>query len=342
MRFESFPRPNEPWFLLLALASVSAAAQQAAGPADFPHDMSNYNCSHFDGKACDQAPAPPPDYNPLVGTWVRFSLLRNGFTMQPPNAPLYLKFSSDGYWSMMEFPANRPKVEKPLEQQTPKELFSRFDQMAGGGGNFTNAGQWNYRHHLRQLGPGSGGEASQLREWSFEGNVLLLAGTGAIRSPQARFRKLPNQPAGNRALAGTWQRTSHSIAGTPVAEKEPEYLILGEDGWFHQVLFPPGRTAPKGKPMEQWTTQEYVTAYGGMSAARGPYAATATMLVRRHIGDTDPNLEGRNDTGQYTLQADVMTVQGTDAAGRKYESRYQRMKPFDVWAPLPARGAGAP
>jgi hypothetical protein len=31
----------------------------------------------------------------------------------------------DGYWSMMEFPANRPKINKPLEQQTTKELFSR-------------------------------------------------------------------------------------------------------------------------------------------------------------------------------------------------------------------------
>ncbi len=38
------------------------------------------------------APRRPPDYIPLVGTWVRYSLLRNGFSVQPPDAPLYVKF----------------------------------------------------------------------------------------------------------------------------------------------------------------------------------------------------------------------------------------------------------
>jgi glutamate dehydrogenase/leucine dehydrogenase len=31
---------------------------------------------------------------------------------------LYVKVNADGYGAMMEFPANRPKVNKPLEQQT--------------------------------------------------------------------------------------------------------------------------------------------------------------------------------------------------------------------------------
>jgi hypothetical protein len=59
--------------------------------------MSTYGCTHFDAKTCDRAPSLPPDYNPLIGTWVRISFLRNGFTVQPPNAPLYVKFISDGY-----------------------------------------------------------------------------------------------------------------------------------------------------------------------------------------------------------------------------------------------------
>jgi hypothetical protein len=120
-----------------------------------------------------------------------------------------------------------------------------------------------------------------------------------------------------------------------VQQAAPEHLILGEDGWFHQTYLPPGRTAPRGKPMEQWTTQEYVAAYKGMMASRGTYNVSSNTLIRKHIADTDPSLEGRDDVGQYTLQGEAMTVQGRDAAGQKYEARYQRMKPFDVYAPPP-------
>src|SRR5262245_55936074 len=107
----------------IAELSLAALAAQGRGgssggtltpPAVYPHDMTAYNCSHYDEKACDQAPAPPPLYDPLVGQWVRYTLIRNGFSVQPPDAPLYVQFGPDGYWSMMEFPANRPKVNKPL------------------------------------------------------------------------------------------------------------------------------------------------------------------------------------------------------------------------------------
>jgi hypothetical protein len=332
------------WVLVFVIAGPSMVAQQSgstlASPATFPHDMTNYGCAHYDDKSCDQAPAPPPDYNPLIGTWIRFSLLRNGFTVQPPDAPLYLKMSSDGYWSMMEFHAGRPKINKPLEQQTPQELYSRFADMDGGWGNYSNDGQSNIRHHLGNIAaPGNGG-AEHVREWVFERNILLLVGTGANRSPQARFRKLPNQPLASKRLAGTWERLSLSINGTPVEQTEPEHLILGEDGWFQQTLLPPNRIRVR-KPMEQWTTADYVSAYRGMSASRGTYNANENTLIRKHIADADPNLEDRDETGQYTLQGDVMSIQGTDAAGRKFEAKYQRMKPYDVYAPWsPSTPAG--
>jgi hypothetical protein len=236
---------------------------------------------------------------------------------------------------MMEFQADRPKISKPLEQQTPEELFRRFTYMAGGWGNYSHVGMLNMRHHLANLAPGMPVEPTQIREWSFEGNILLLAGTGAIRSPQARFRKLPNQPLSSRALVGTWQRTALSVQGAPVQAPGPEHLILGEDGWFHQTLYPPGRTPVQGKPLEKWTTQEYVGAYRGMSASRGTYAIHGGTLIRKHIADTDPNLEGRDDVAQFTLQGDALTLQGTNVAGQKYEARFQRMKPFDIYAPPP-------
>ncbi|MGE0407551.1 MAG: lipocalin-like domain-containing protein [Candidatus Korobacteraceae bacterium] len=350
MRLNSVPRMIAVCLSTLALMSIPTVAQQAAtessgqsagsgAPAALPHDMSSYMCSHYDGPVCDVAPAPPPDYHPLVGTWVRFSLLRNSFSVQPPSAPLYVKFNSDGYFSMMEFPANRPKVNKPLAQQTAKELLSRFENMGGAWGNYTLDGQWSYRHQLRQFNPASQPN-SQLRGWSFEGNIFLMDGTGPTRSPQARFRKLPNQPLGSRELVGSWERTAISINGSAVSQSEPEYLLLGEDGWFSQTLLPTGRKPVRGKEMNQWSTQEFVDAYQGLSASRGTYNVYGTTFIRKHIADTDPNLEGRDETGQYKLQGDTMTVQGTNAAGQKFEATYRRLKPFDVFAPLAKKAGG--
>lgn len=266
-----------------------------------------------------------------MGTWVRFSLLRNGFSVQPPDAPLYVKSSSDGYWSMMEFPADRPKIGKRLEEQSPKELFSRFDKMGGSWGNYTNIGMVNYRHHLAGLSPG--GQSTQERGWRFEDNILVLEGTGPTRSPQIHARKLPNQPLGSRALVGTWERTALTLNGAS-AQAATEHLILGEDGWFHSTILPQNRKGVSGKPMSQWTTAEYVQSYNGMSASRGTYNVYGTTFVRRHIGDTNPDLEGQLAAGQFSVQGDSFTWQGSDAAGQKFVASYRRMKPFDVHAPL--------
>ena len=241
----------------------AALVLHAQEPASYPHDMSDYGCTNRDENTCDSAPAPPPDYNPLVGTWVRYSLLRNGFSVQPPDAPLYVKFMKDGYWSMMEFPANRPKVNKPLEQQTTKELFSRFDKMSGGWGNYSNSGQVNFRHHKVGLGPG-GGENTQERAWRFEGNILVLEGSGPTKSPQIHARKLPNQKLGSTALVGSWERTAYTVNGA-AGTTTPEHLLLGEDGWYHATTLPAGR---KGVPK---------VPAGSMDAA------TVRGRVQRHV-----------------------------------------------------------
>ena len=155
----------------------------------------------------------------MVGTWVRYSLLRNGFSVQPPDAPLYVKFMNDGHWSMMEFPADRPKVNKPLEQQTTKELFSRFDKMGGGWGNYSMSGQVNFRHHKLGLGPGDG-ENTQERAWRFEGNVLVLEGIRpheVSTDPRAQAAEPAARIAGACRLVGAHglhaeRRTRHDDA----------------------------------------------------------------------------------------------------------------------------------
>jgi hypothetical protein len=93
-------------------------------------------------------------------------------------------------------------------------------------------------------------------------------------------------------------------------------------------------------PAEKWTPEQYAAAYDGMSASRGTYNVSGTTFVRRHIADTDPNLEDKLSTGTFTAKGDTFTWQGTDAAGQKFSATYTRMKPFDVYAPF-GRGAGA-
>jgi hypothetical protein len=316
---------------ILVLAATAASAQQAKIPASYPHDMTDFECSHRDDSACDNAPLPPPDYTPIVGTWVRYSLLRQGFSVQPPDAPLVIKFMNDGWWSMVELPAGRAKVNRPLEQQTPQELLARFDKMGGGWGNYTNAGQINIRHHKAGLNPGN--ESDQVRGWHFDGNALVLDGTGPDHSPIIHARKLPNQPLGSRALAGSWDRLSYKVNGAPV-DAAPEHLLLGEDGWYQATVLPPGRTDRKGLPQNQWSTQDYVNAYKGMEASWGTYNVEAASFLRRHIGDTDPNLEDKLAIGTFRLKGDSFTWTGTDAAGRKFEAVYRRATPFDIYAPV--------
>ena len=216
--------------------------------------------------------------------------------MQPPDAPLYVKFMKDGYWSMMEFPANRPKVNKPLEQQTTKELFARFDKMGGGWGNYSNSGQVNYRHHKAGLGPG-GGENTQERAWRFEGNILVLEGSGPTRSPQIHARKLPNQKLGSTALVGSWERTAYTVNGA-AGTTTPEHLLLGEDGWFHATTLPAGRKGVPKVPQDQWTPQQYAGAYNGMSASRGTYNVAGHDVRapphRRHRSESRRQAEHRH------------------------------------------------
>src|SRR5262249_59359151 len=135
-----------------------------------------------------------------------------------------------------------------------------------------------------------------------------------------------------------------TVNGASIQQSVPQHLLLGEDGWFQETLLPIGRARPQGKPMEQWTPAEFAAAYKGVEAARGTYNADSSTIIRKHIGDLDPNLEGKDAVGTYTLQNGTLTVTGTNAAGQKTIETYTRMKPYDVYAPYSppgARGRGA-
>lgn len=328
MRLPSVVRAVALFPIALALVSSPLVAQTNLQPASVPEDLWDFGCVRWDEYACDQVPQENLNDPPVVGTWVRISLLRNSFSVQPPDAPLYLIVMPDGYWSMFEFPANRPRYNLPMGEQTSAQLFRRFDKLEGSFGWWTWDGTVLNRHHMGGVNPGADGESDQRREVIWENSIMAMLGTGSNRSPQARMRKLPVQPLSTRALVGTWDRTTHTVNGQAVTGATvPQRIFLNDDGWFHQIVMPRGRTNP-GKPRAEYTPADYVTAFAGLALARGTYdIVDGNTLVRFHAANLDPNLTGWREVAQYTLAGNTMTLQGVDESGARYQSTYTRQAP---------------
>ena len=280
------------------------------------------------------APAQPCSAERLVGTWERVSLLRNALSVQPPDAPLFLKLGADGYWSMMEMPDDRPKIDKPMARQTPKELWSRFERVEGGQGTWTLKADGSVltRTHAVNIAPGGENNAQDRLCW-FEGEILALVGTGPTRSPQARFKRLPPQSRSGRTLVGTWERTAFSIDGKPAQPPAaPLVMILGEDGWFSQTALPTGRT-PVGRSLDQYTVDDYVRSFASVAAERGTYTIEGDVFTRTHVADIDPTLVGWSQVSRFALSGDTLTITGETAAGARSEATFRRLPPRPTVAP---------
>ena len=102
------------------------------------------------------------------------------------------------------------------------------------------------------IAPG-GENSNQDRLCWFEGEILALVGTGANRSPQARFKRLTAPQSKPNPLVGTWERTAlGDRRQARAAIRAAIVLILGEDGWFSETQLPAGRKSP-GKPTRRST-----------------------------------------------------------------------------------------
>lgn len=280
-----------------------------------------------------------PDFetNPLVGTWGRVSLLRNSLSVQPPDAPLYLLFGADGYWSMMEMPDDRPKLDKTLDQMTKEELAKRFHDVSGGWGYYIVKNNIVNRIHDEDIAPGREG-GQHVRYYIFEDKVMNLAGTGKNMSPQARMAPLEAHPVSDKRLVGTWERTSLMMDGKNVPPPAPEIILLGEDGWFSHTQLPKNRERIN-KPGDQWTKEDYLKAYTNVEASRGTYTVEGNKFTRKVVAAIDPRLVEWSNVQEFTLDGENLTVRGATMAGVKVESKYRRLPPRPIlsWSAKPTK-----
>ena len=177
-----------------------------------------------------------------------------------------------------------------------------------------------------------GGENSnQDRLCWFEGEILALVGTGANRSPQARFKRLTAPQSKPNPLVGTWERTASVIDGKPAAPSAPLVLIIGEDGWFSETQLPAGRKSP-GKPLDQYTVDDYLKSFTGVFAAGGTYTVEGNTLHAQLCREHRSQAIRDGNVRQFTLEGDQLILRGTSEAGATFESRHRRAKPLETTA----------
>ena len=123
----------------------------------------------------------------VVGSWTRVSLRDSvGKAIQPPNAPAFVIFSANGYFSQTGMPAGRPKLNKELSAMTKEELLARLQYVDAWRGTYTIAGTRLTRKTVADIDPtGEGNELVQVMR--FASDTLILTRVNPADKSEARF-----------------------------------------------------------------------------------------------------------------------------------------------------------
>jgi hypothetical protein len=123
----------------------------------------------------------------VVGAWTRVSLRDSvGKTIQPPEAPSFVIFSANGYFSQTGLPAGRAKLNKELGAMTKDELLARFQHVDAWRGTYTIVGTRLTRKTVADVDPtGEGNELVQVMR--FASDTLILTRVNPADKSEARF-----------------------------------------------------------------------------------------------------------------------------------------------------------
>ena len=123
---------------------------------------------------------------PLVGAWERvFMTDARGEPVKPQ--PAFLVFSATGQFAQTVTPAGRPKVDKPLQDQTKEELLARFQGVSARFGAYTVAGDRLTRRTTAHINPNDEG-SSETQVFHIDHDVLVLTTEG--QKGEIRFKRM--------------------------------------------------------------------------------------------------------------------------------------------------------
>jgi hypothetical protein len=257
--------------------------------------------------------------NPLVGTWERTALMKDGAAQQPPAAPEVILLLPDGYFLQGELPLGRSKTQK----MTPVE---RFDHVAAARGTYTVSGNTFSRKHIVDLDPNLDGY-DEVRQFRMEGDTLILQGSNPEGSKmEARFHKLTGAEITPNPVAGTWERVwliRDGVLQQPPSV--PEYVSFGADGYFMQMELPPGR-AKVQKPLAKLSPDELTARLAHVAVAFGTYSIAASIVTRKHLRTDSPNSEGYEQVRGFRFEGDLLRMRGPNSNATEADAWFRRVK----------------
>jgi hypothetical protein len=124
--------------------------------------------------------------NQLVGTWERVSIT-NDQGVATQQSPAFVIFSANGHFSQTVVPANRPKVNKPVQEMTRDELLARFQGAQARRGTYTIQGNRLTRKDVTNADPNQEG-TEQIQQFRVDGDLLILS--NPTTKAEARFRRV--------------------------------------------------------------------------------------------------------------------------------------------------------
>jgi hypothetical protein len=94
----------------------------------------------------------------------------------------------------------------------------------------------------------------------------------------------------------------------------------------HYVQFRAAANRAKSDVPRDKMTRDQLFERGNMQGQYGTYRVAGNKLTRRVTSAGDPNNEGREVTGEFKIEGDMLTITATNLQGRNTENRFRRLR----------------
>lgn len=145
---------------------------------------------------------------------------------------------------------------------------------------------------------------------------LLICVVFALAAPIVAVAQNP--------IVGVWERISWvtSDGRTLQPPAFPSFTIFTADGFWSQMIIPPGRTKID-KPVEQLSREELVERFGKIEARYGIYSISGDRLTSIQKSNANPNLEGSVINQIVRMDGEILVLRNPQNGN---VARFRRVK----------------